>query len=111
MANTFKRKFSANIGTSPTTIGAYTVGASTATTIIGLSMSNVSASPVTVTAELVDTGANVTRIIKDAPLPIGGALVVVGGDQKIVLETGDFIRVTSSAASSVDVIMSILEIT
>jgi hypothetical protein len=111
MANTFKRKFTANIGSSATTIGTYTVGSDTATTVIGLSFANVSAAPITVTAELVDSGTNVVRIIKDAPIPIGGALVVVGGDQKIVMQTGDFIRVTSSVSSSVDAIMSILEIT
>jgi hypothetical protein len=35
----------------------------------------------------------------------------VGGDQKVVMETGDSIYVQSSAASSVDVVMSIMEIT
>jgi len=36
---------------------------------------------------------------------------VVGGDQKIVLMEEDKITVTSNTASSVDVIMSFLEIT
>ena len=30
---------------------------------------------------------------------------MVGGDQKVVLETGDSVKVTSSAASSCDVII------
>jgi hypothetical protein len=38
-------------------------------------------------------------------------LIVGGGDQKIVLETGDSILVQSSAASSIDAVMSIMEIT
>jgi len=38
-------------------------------------------------------------------------LILLGGDQKVVLMTGDKIIVTSNTASSVDVIMSFLEIT
>jgi hypothetical protein len=38
-------------------------------------------------------------------------LVVVGGDQKIVLNTSDSIKVKSDTASSLDAIMSIMEIT
>jgi hypothetical protein len=37
-------------------------------------------------------------------------MVVVGGLQKVVLESGDFISVVSSAAASADVIVSVLEI-
>ena len=56
-------------------------------------------------------GSNDTFLVKQATVPSGGSLVVVGGDQKVVLQTGDSIKVTSSAASSCDVMMSILEIT
>jgi hypothetical protein len=38
-------------------------------------------------------------------------LVAVGGDQKLVLITGDKVFVQSSAASSIDAVLSILEIT
>jgi hypothetical protein len=37
--------------------------------------------------------------------------VAVGGDQKIVLVTGDSIWVQSTAATSIDAVMSIMEIT
>jgi hypothetical protein len=36
--------------------------------------------------------------------------VVVGGEQKVVLEPGDVLKVTSNTATSADVAMSILEI-
>jgi len=36
---------------------------------------------------------------------------LIGGDQKVVLETNDSIKVKSDTASSVDAVMSILEIT
>ena len=110
MANSFKRKTSAGIGTSYTPIDSYTVPASTEVTVIGLTVSNVTASPVNATVSLFD-GASYFSIVTDGPVPAGGSLVVVGGDQKLVMETGDDMRVKSDTASSLDVVMSILEIT
>ena len=86
MANTFKRKLSRAIGTSLTAVGSYTVPSSTSTTVIGLVVSNITASQVLITATVND-GSNDTNLIKDAPVPSGGAIVIVGGDQKVVLET------------------------
>jgi len=50
-------------------------------------------------------------LIKAAPVPVGGTLVVVGGDQKVVMEPGDALKVVSDTASSADVVMSHLDIT
>ena len=109
MANTFKRKVSQGIGTSATAIGGYTVGAGTQTTVIGLTCANVTTTAVTVDVILND-GTTDTYIVKGATVPSGGSLVVVGGDQKVVLEPNDSVTVTASTASSVDAIMSVLEI-
>ena len=49
-----------------------------------------------------------TYIVRDAPIPIGGALKVIAG-QKLVLEATDSLLIHSSSASSVDAIASILE--
>ena len=49
-----------------------------------------------------------TYIVRDAPIPIGGALKVIAG-QKLVLEATDSLIIHSSSASSVDAIASILE--
>jgi hypothetical protein len=38
----------------------------------------------------------------------GGALAVVGGDQKVVLEAGDSITAYASNASAVDTVVSYL---
>ena len=109
MPNTFLRKLSQNIGTTPTAVGSYTVGASTATTVIGLTCANTTTTAITVDVVHND-GSTDTYIVKGATVPSGGSLVVVGGDQKVVLVAGDSIKVTSSAATSCDVIMSVLEI-
>ena len=111
MANTFLRKTERNIGTSLTQIDSYTVtGTDKITTIIGLSVSNTTGSAVDVDATLND-GSNDFYIVKNCPVPSGSTVVLVGGDQKVVMEENDLIKVKSTAASSVDVVMSILEIT
>lgn len=110
MANSFKRKLSRSIGTSLTAVGSYTVGASTEVTVIGLDVANRTSSQVLVDVTLND-GSNDTYLIYQAPIPSGGSLALIGGDQKVVLETNDSIKVKSDTASSVDAVMSILEIT
>jgi hypothetical protein len=109
MANTFSRKVSRNIGTSLTSVGSYTVGSGVQTTVIGLSICNTTTSPATVDVTVND-GTNDTYLVKNAGVPVGNALIPIGGDEKIVLITGDSVKVKSSAASSLDVVMSILEI-
>jgi hypothetical protein len=110
MANNFKRYASRDVGTVAATVGSYTVAANTQTTAIGLTLANISNSAITVTA-MHNDGANDTHIVKDATLPAGGALIVIGGNQKLVMETGDSIKVSASANTSVDAILSVLEIT
>jgi hypothetical protein len=59
-----------------------------------------------------DTSANkCVYVVKDSLIIPGSTNVLVGGEQKLVLETGDFLSVTSSIANSADVIVSVLEIT
>tara|TARA_R100000742_G_C4256186_1_gene74059 strand:+ start:356 stop:685 length:330 start_codon:yes stop_codon:yes gene_type:complete len=109
MANTFKNRTLRAVGTSPVDVGAV-VASSTQTTLIGMTVANITSSVISVTVTVND-GSNTTHIVKEAPVPTGGSLVVLGGDQKVVLMTGDKIIVTSNTASSADVIMSFLEIT
>lgn len=100
MANVFKNYPSANIGTTPATV--YTVAASTTTITIGLTIANTSSTQI-----LVDVQAAGVYIIKGAPIPAGSALSVLDG--KIILEAADTVIVTSDAATSADVILSVLE--
>jgi len=108
MANTFKSYPSKNVGTSAATI--YTCPSSTQTTLIGLSVANTSASPITCDAYVTRSSVDY-YLIKTATVPIGSSLVIVGGDQKVVLETGDVLKVVTSVSSSADVACSLLEIT
>tara|TARA_B100000945_G_C20409062_1_gene611627 strand:- start:446 stop:778 length:333 start_codon:yes stop_codon:yes gene_type:complete len=108
MANTFKNKGMASIGTSNTTV--YTCPSSTTSTIIGMTVANRSGSNITVSVMVYDNSANTTYfIVSGATVPTGGSLVVVGGDQKIVLEASDLVQVNASASSSADAFVSVLE--
>lgn len=106
--NTFTSYANKNVGTSAATV--VTVGASTQCTVIGLCCSNTTASPVTVDVYMTRSAVDY-YLVKGATVPVGGSLVVVGGDQKVVLITSDVLKVVSSAASSVDVVTSVLNIT
>lgn len=109
MANTFTRKTSRSIGTTPVSVGSYTVGSGVTATVIGLSVANRTGTGVSANVYHTD-GSNNTYVVYNAPVPAGGTLIAVGGDQKIVLTAGDSIVVQSTSATSVDAIMSVLEI-
>ena len=108
MANTFTSYANKDVGTSAATV--VTVGSSTQTTVIGMSCANTTTSPVTIDAYITRSSVNY-YLIKGATVPVGGALVIVGGDQKVVLTTSDALKVVSSVAASLDVVTSVLNIT
>lgn len=105
--NTFKSYASKNVGTSAASI--YTCPAATQTTLIGLSMANTSTSPITTDAYVTRSAVNY-YLVKGATVPVGGSLVIVGGDQKVVLQSSDVLYVVNSAATSGDAFASLLEI-
>ena len=109
MANAFKLKTDTAVGTSAATI--YTCPSSTETTIIGLAIANIVSSQIAVDVQIENNDGDNIYVVKAAPVPAGSSLVVVGGDQKVVLEANDVLKVTSDTASSADVSLSILEIT
>jgi len=108
MANTFKRHTGNAIGTSLTTI--YTVpGSVSATVMIGGVLSNTGAAT-TYTTVVTNDGTNDINLIgEDTPLPSGTALSFLDG--KVVLQTGDTVKAKSTVGASVDVHLSIMEIT
>ena len=105
----FKSKVTANIGTSgsPSTVTA-TVSSGNTATLIGLSLANTTAANITVSAKLLKADASTAFLVKDATVLPGGALVVVGGDQKVVLEAGDSITAYASGSNSADAVVSYL---
>ena len=108
MSNTFTRYTSSAVGTTPVVL--VTAGSSTQTTCIGLTLSNTTSSPITASVYVTASATNY-YILKTATIPVGGSLALFGGDGKLVLNTGDAFTVVSGTASSMDCILSVLQIT
>ena len=96
----FNNYTSSSVGTSPVTV--HTVASGQEAVVIGLNLANVSASQITADVQIAGV-----YVIKGAPIPAGSALSVLDG--KIIMEAADTCVVTASAASSCDVILSVLE--
>ena len=71
-------------------------------TIIGTVVANTSGNSTTV--DILAGGAN---LLKDANLDKGSAIIPIGGEQKVVLVSGD--SLTVNATDTVDVHVSVLE--
>jgi hypothetical protein len=108
MANSFKNYFLKNANT--TSQNVYVAGAGVSATVIGMTIGNTTAAPITANISVTSATVAYTMLL-NATIATGGALVPVGGDQKLVLEAGDYVQVQTSAANSADVIVSVLEIT
>ena len=110
MANTFKLKSANNLTTSLAT--KYTVPSSTTAVVLSISFANTSNASKTVDIQIVsDTDSNANAYLgKSLPVPAGGTLEIMQGN-KLVLQTTDAIKAKASAVSSVDILISVMEIT
>ena len=110
MANAFKNSITGSIGTNGVKV--YETPLATSTTVIAVGVANTNSQNISVSVMVRDNSANkVVYVVKDSLILPGSSNVLVGGEQKLVLESGDFLSVTSSLANSADVIVSVLEIT
>ena len=121
MANTFKV---VTFAAEPTSAGSpykmYTVAGSTTTVILGLILTNIHTSSVTVEVELVSDTANrggandvangTSFLVQNVSIPSGSSLELLTGG-KVVLETTDEIKIDCSVADKVSGSLSIMEIT
>jgi len=113
MANIFKLKTKPSLTTSLAAY--YTVPADTTSVVLGISLSNITSGSVTadikIISDTVDVETNTdTYLGKGLPVPSGGTLEIMQGN-KLVLQTTDVIQAKASATSSVDLLISIMEIT
>jgi len=104
----FKSALTPNIGTVLTTV--HTGAAAVDTTIIGLSLANIHVANVSCDIKLFKSGGTpAVFLIKGVLVPVGDTFVAIGGSQKLVLQSGDYIQVVSNVAASADVTISYLE--
>ena len=108
MANTFKLKTKANVGV--TTTAVYVAPGSTTTVVIGITASNVSGNNINVGIGITRASADDIHLMKNVPIPQGSSFEFMQGN-KIVLETTDTITAKSDVQNSLDVALTIMEIT
>ena len=107
MAQDFERTLTANIDTALADIRATS---NSDDAIVGISMANIHTSQITVDVAITDNSDNVTAyLIKSAPIPVGGALELIDGGSKIILQSGDKLRAKSSVTNSLDVVVSAVD--
>jgi hypothetical protein len=89
----------------------FSTNSSAKTTVIGFSLTNTTGFIVTASVQLVDTVANTTAsYISAVPIPANQSLRVVNGGERLVLGPSTNIVVNVNQSSSVDVVLSIVEI-
>ena len=76
--------------------------------IVGITVANITSSQIAVEVYIND-GSNDIHIVKDAPIPAGSSLQVLDGGAKIVMVSGDALKVKSDTASSADVWVSVVD--
>jgi len=120
MANDFKRFTKPDVGTSTgaSSDAVYTVPAGAGSSalesiVIGITLANKAATGVTADVFLDNyDGSNDVYIVKGASIPAGSSLEIMSGNKIVVQNdgtTGDVIRVSSSAATSLDATVTVLE--
>ena len=118
MANTFKvitRDVAPASAGTPETL--YTVQSGSTIIVLGLTLANVHTAQVTGTVQLVSTTTQTSQtqnttahIVKDIPVPVGSSVEIMAGN-KIVLQTTDVVQAQSDTSGSLDVSLSLMEIT
>lgn len=121
MANTFKCvTFAAEPASAGTPYTMYTVASSTTTVIVGLILTNIHTTSVTVEVELESNTANrggtnnvantTSFLVKDVTIPAGSSLELLTGG-KVVMETTDILKIDCSVADKISGTLSVMEIT
>ena len=116
MANDFKRICTPSISNSSNST-IYAVpnnsGAAVESIVIGITAANKTSSGVTIDIFIDnEDGSNDVYIVKDASIPAGASLEVMSGNKLVLMNdgtNGDNLEALASAASSVDVTVSVLE--
>ena len=108
MAQNFQRTLNQNISNNSGSATELRAAANTNDAIIGVRCTNTSGSSVDITVYVRNSSTNY-HIIKTAPIPTGGSLELIDGGSKVVLQSGDSVEAYASAASSVDIILSVVD--
>lgn len=109
MANSFKlNTFDGSSTNANTEMTVYTVPSATTAIVLGLTLSNTSASIIYATVIIENNDGDTINFLKSIPIPTGSAVEVMSGN-KIVLNTSDVLKVKSNTPNSLDTALSVME--
>ena len=104
MAQNFRRYTQNDVGTSAATV----FTADSYDTVVGISIANITGASVLVDVYIND-GSNDIYLGKQLPVPSGSAIQILDGGAKVVVQSGDALKVISDTASSLDVWVSAVD--
>lgn len=109
MATFFRSALSPAVGTSETLLAQ--TGSSARFTVIGFSLSNMTESIILASVRVVDDVTSTSAyFIKDVILPPNQSLRIVNGGEKLIIAPSSSVYVQSNTSSSLDAVMSYVEI-
>ena len=109
MATLFKNAVIKNVGTQPVKI--LETDASTRTTVIGLSLTNLTSEFLYCSVQLQDDTSVTGFYLKDTVIPANTSLRAVSTGEKFIVAPSNILYVQSSVDDSIDVILSYVEVT
>lgn len=108
MATLFKNAVIKNVGTEA--IQMYEVGASGRTTVIGLSLTNLTEAIVYVDVLVKDDTSVEAYYVYQAPIPANSSLRAVQQGEKLILDSNNAISVRADINDAVDAVLSYVEV-
>lgn len=109
MPTVFRNSIEKGIGTTPVDLVSTPEGFRT--TVIGCNLANATDyDTVNVDVFVVDEGSNAAYFIKGLTIPPNSAAKVVTNGEKLILPTGNILRIVSDTADSIDATVSYVEI-
>lgn len=114
LANVFTNSFTSSVGTVPAVVYEPPNTAPDTidyATVIGCTIANITAITVKFDLFVRDVDSSLIYLLKNADIEAGTGQVPIGGEQKLVLLPNQALMVGSNTADSIDVTVSVLEIT
>jgi len=108
MAQDFERTLNRNISNTTSAATSLRTAADSDDAIIGIRCCNTGTGTVNVSVYVTNSSTDYF-IQKDAPVIAGGALELIDGGSKVVLQSGDSVHAYTDTASSLDIVLSVVD--
>ena len=109
MATLFRNVLASGLGATPTTVLTTTLGVKT--TVVGLSLTNITSTVLLASVKLIDAVQETEAYyVQNVLIPQNQSLRVVTGGERLVLGPNTGVVITSSLDDSIDLVVSLVEI-